>query len=55
MEVPHHRLLSATKLTGLEFRRSIESLIERQGVICIERKVYQNRVAMFYKLNPVLV
>lgn len=55
MEVPHHRLLSATKLTGLEFRRSIESLIERQGVICIERKGYQNRVARFYKLNPVLV
>ena len=54
-EIPHHRLLSASKLTGFDFRRCIESLIERQGVICIERKGYQNRVARFYRLNPVLV
>lgn len=54
-EIPHHRLLSASKLTGFDFKRCIESLIERQGVICIERKGYQNRVARFYRLNPVLV
>jgi len=54
-ELPHHRLLTASKLTGLDFRRAMESLIERQGVICIERKGYQNRTARFYRLNPVLV
>lgn len=54
-EIPHHRLLSASKLTGFDFRRAIESLVERQAVICIERKGYQNRIARFYRLNPVLV
>jgi len=54
-EIPHHRLLSASKLTGLDFRRAIESLVERQGVVCIERRGYQNRIARYYKLNPVLV
>lgn len=54
-EMPHHRLLTASRLTGYDFRRSIESLIERQALICIERKEYQNRIARYYKLNPVLV
>lgn len=54
-ELPHHRLMTASRLTGFDFRRCMESLVERQAVICIERKGYQNRTERFYKLNPVLV
>ncbi|MCK9309435.1 MAG: DUF3987 domain-containing protein [Candidatus Cloacimonetes bacterium] len=54
-EIPHHRLLSASRMTAQEFRRCLDSLIERQGLICIERKGYQNRIERFYRLNPVLV
>ncbi|MDD2231049.1 MAG: hypothetical protein PHY48_16800, partial [Candidatus Cloacimonetes bacterium] len=54
-EIPHHRLLSASRMTAQEFRRGVDSLIERQGLICIERKGYQNRIERFYRLNPVLV
>ncbi|MDY0151475.1 MAG: hypothetical protein RBS43_04300 [Candidatus Cloacimonas sp.] len=36
--IPHHRLLSSSRMTAQEFRRSVDSLMERQGLICIEKK-----------------
>lgn len=54
-KIAHHRLLTASRMTAPDFRRCMDGLIERQAVICIERKGYQNRTERFYRLNPVLV
>jgi len=38
-----------------DFRKCVESLIERQAIICHEDEIgYRNRVSLRYGLNPVL-
>jgi hypothetical protein len=53
-KLSHSRLLCKSKLTSREFRACIESLIERQAIICHEETGYRNRVGLHYNLNPVL-
>jgi hypothetical protein len=53
-EMAHFRLLSKSKMTSRELRSCMESLIERQAVICHEETGYRNRVGLKYSLNPVL-
>jgi hypothetical protein len=53
-KLSHSRLLCKSKLTSREFRACIESLIERQALICHEETGYRNRVGLHYNLNPVL-
>ena len=52
--VKHSRLLCKSRLDSREFRGVIDSLIEKQGVIAHENRIYNNRVMMEYQLNPVL-
>ncbi len=54
-ETKHHRVLSASRMTAHEFRRCMDSLVERQAVIYIERRGYNNRLERYYMLNPVLI
>ncbi len=54
-EVPHHKLLSASRMTGHEFRRAMDSLVERKAIFCTERRHYNQRIARYYRLNAVLV
>ena len=41
-------------MTSREFRSCIESLIERQAIICHSREAGNNKIALRYVLNPVL-
>jgi len=51
----HSRLLCKSHLTSREFRSCMESLVEKQAVICHEEPVgYRNRISLKYTLNPVL-
>jgi len=52
--VKHSRLLCKSRMDSREFRAVIESLIEKQGIIAHENRIYNNRVQMEYQLNPVL-
>ena len=52
--VKHSRLLCKSRLDCREFRGVIDSLIEKQGIIAHENRIYNNRVTMEYQLNPVL-
>jgi len=53
-EMTHSRLLCLSHMTSREFRSCIESLIERQAVICHNREAGNNKIALRYVLNPVL-
>ena len=50
----HSRLMCSCRLDSRDFRSVIESLIEKQGIIAHESKLYHNRIQMEYQLNPVL-
>ena len=50
----HSRLLCLSHMTSREFRGCIESLIERQAIICHEHRATNNKIALEYSLNPVL-
>jgi len=52
--VKHSRLLCKSRMDSREFRAVIESLIEKQGIIAFENRIYNNRIMMEYQLNPVL-
>jgi hypothetical protein len=53
--LPHSPLLCKSGLTAREFRSCVESLIERQAIICHEQDSgYRNRISLVYCLNPVL-
>ena len=54
-EMTHSRLLNKSRMTSREFRNCVQSLIERQAILCHEDEIgYHNRVGMKYTLNPVL-
>lgn len=54
-EMTHSRLLCKSRMVSRDFRKSIESLIERQAIISHEKDSgYKNRVSLRYCLNPVL-
>ncbi|MZP67316.1 MAG: hypothetical protein GT597_14350, partial [Bacteroidales bacterium] len=40
--------------TSREFRNCIQSLIERQAILCHEHRATNNKIALEYSLNPVL-
>ncbi len=52
--VKHSRLLCKSRMDSREFRSVIEGLIEKQGIIAHENRIYNNRIQMEYQLNPVL-
>jgi hypothetical protein len=54
-EMTHSRLLNKSKMTSKEFRFCIESLIERQAVLCHDWQAGNNRSASEYSLNPILI
>lgn len=51
----HSRLMNKIRLGKNAFRSSIDSLIERQAVICLEKQGVTNRISREYSLNPVLI
>ncbi|MDD4223045.1 MAG: DUF3987 domain-containing protein [Candidatus Cloacimonetes bacterium] len=54
-ELGHSRMLCKSRMPSRDFRKCIESLIERQAIISHEDDIgYRNRVALRYTLNPVL-
>ncbi len=54
-ELGHSRLLCKSRMPSRDFRKCVESLIERQAIICHEDEIgYRNRVSLRYGLNPVL-
>ncbi len=53
-EMGHSRLLCKTRMPSRDFRKCIESLIERQAILCHEETGYHNKVGLKYTLNPVL-
>ncbi len=54
-EMTHSRLLNKSRMTSREFRNCVQSLIERQAILCHEDEIgYRNRVSIKYSLNPVL-
>ncbi|MCB5285481.1 MAG: DUF3987 domain-containing protein [Candidatus Cloacimonetes bacterium] len=54
-ELGHSRLLCKSRMPSRDFRKCVESLVERQAIIFHERDSgYRNRVSMVYSLNPVL-
>ncbi len=52
--LPHSRLLCKSRLTSREFRACMESLIERQAVVCHDQVANNRLRALSYNLNPVL-
>ncbi len=55
MKMNHSRLLCKTRMTSRDFRKTLESLLERQAILRHEEQIgYRNRVKMDYSLNPVL-
>ncbi len=52
--LPHSRLLCKSRLTSREFRACMESLIERQAVLCHDHVANNRLKALSYSLNPVL-
>jgi len=46
----HSRLLCLSHMTSREFRGCIESLIERQAIICHNREAGNNKIALRYVL-----
>jgi len=54
-EMTHSRLLNKSKMTSKEFRFCIESLVERQAVLCHDWQAGNNRSASEYSLNPILI
>jgi hypothetical protein len=53
-QMSHSRLLCKSRLSSREFRAVMESLTERQAVVCHEIKGYRNKMGLVYTLNPVL-
>ena len=53
-EMTHSRLLNKSRMTSREFRNCIQSLIERQAILCHEHRGTNNKIALEYSLNPVL-
>ncbi len=53
-EMTHSRLLCRAHMTSREFRYCMESLIERQAVICHSSLASNNKLGLKYTLNPVL-
>ncbi len=54
-ELGHSRLLCKSRMPSRDFRKCVESLVERQAILCHERDSgYRNRVSLIYSLNPVL-
>ncbi len=53
-EMTPSRLLCLSHMTSREFRGCLESLIERQAIICHNREASNNKIALRYVLNPVL-
>jgi len=53
-EMTHSRLLNKSRMTSREFRNCIQSLIERQAILCHEHRATNNKIALEYSLNPVL-
>jgi len=55
-EISHSRLLTASRMNGRDFNTCINSLVEKQAVIAMDKSIgYNNRNAKQYRLNPVLV
>ncbi|NLN85960.1 MAG: hypothetical protein GX135_07695 [Candidatus Cloacimonetes bacterium] len=51
----HSKLLCKSRMTSRDFRKTMESLLERQAIRALEEEVgYRNRIKMSYSLNPVL-
>ncbi|MBW6514435.1 MAG: hypothetical protein K0B87_06730, partial [Candidatus Syntrophosphaera sp.] len=55
-EMAHSKLLCKSGLTSRELRQCMESLVERQAVICHEQDSgYRNRISLIYSLNSALI
>lgn len=55
MSMNHSKLLCKSRMTSRDFRKTMESLLERQAIRALEEEVgYRNRIKMSYSLNPVL-
>jgi len=50
----HNRLLNKSRMISREFRNCVQSLIERQAILCHEHRGTNNKTALEYSLNPVL-
>ena len=55
MRLNHSKLLCKARMNSRDFRKILESLMERQALQAIHEEVgYQNRMKISYSLNPVL-